>query len=110
LRLDHMRNTYQPYSDSTLSLFRAFSSSHNIAPYYIYLLFLHDALPIFHAILGRAPVLGFRLPDAVGGGRLADLRHDRARARPGPDRKSTRLNSSHVSNSYAVSTLKKKEH
>src|SRR6266513_1350276 len=43
--------------------------------------------------------------------RSADIagRARAARPRPAPDRKSTRLNSSHVSNSYAVCCLKKKK-
>src|SRR5439155_17643679 len=41
----------------------------------------------------------------------ADLRHSfRRRAVPGRDRKSTRLNSSHVAISYAVFCLKKKKY
>src|SRR6266511_4459030 len=59
----------------------------------IYTLSLHDALPISRKPRQRAPPR-------------------RARpARPGPprDRKSTRLNSSHVKISYAVFSLKKKK-
>src|SRR5690349_22822018 len=65
---------------------------------YIYTLSLHDALPIFDQI--RVVALGaFELDDllavlVVGGG--------------AGDRKSTRLNSSHVEISYAVFCLKKK--
>src|SRR6266852_8310321 len=45
-----------------------------------------------------------------GGGRLGRDGRDRLRpARPPPDRKSTRLNSSHGSISYAVFCLKKKK-
>src|SRR5438309_2505586 len=62
----------------------------------IYTLSLHDALPIL---------------DAGGGRRRAHRRHrDRARGPLGrADRKSTRLNSSHSSISYAVFCLKKKK-
>src|SRR5437868_8438915 len=60
----------------------------------IYTLSLHDALPIF-----RLPSARPRCPAA--GGRSGDRDH--------PDRKSTRLNSSHVSISYAVFCLKKKK-
>src|SRR5207302_11076669 len=73
----------------------------------IYTLSLHDALPIW----GDADVQGLpRLPGVDL--RLAE-RDDRARD-PGPlppegDRKSTRLNSSHVKISYAVFCLKKKK-
>src|SRR6266513_5588517 len=60
----------------------------------IYTLSLHDALPISRASSHRAP------------GRPAASRRPRRRRR---DRKSTRLNSSHVSISYAVFCLKKKQ-
>src|SRR5699024_11876591 len=81
---------------------------------------LHDALPIYQP---------GRLPGALGGSRPAALQRggrgcgrrcaghppDLAGDGPGPghhaarrDRKSTRLNSSHVSISYAVFCLKKK--
>src|SRR5256885_3834727 len=88
----------------------------------IYPLSLHDALPICHHD-GRqrrvqvAAKGGFRLeglaPEVVedrapaGGqrrGRDKDQRRDRH-----PDRKSTRLNSSHLVISYAVFCLKKKK-
>src|SRR5688500_19590453 len=65
----------------------------------IYTLSLHDALPIFrigaahgHALNGNG--------DHVLHGRRLDVR--------GRDRKSTRLNSSHLVISYAVFCLKKK--
>src|SRR6266513_4675272 len=67
------------------------------APTEIYTLSLHDALPI--------SIRWFR-PDGTvhwaGPGRAT------RRATPDRDRKSTRLNSSHVSISYAVFCLKKK--
>src|SRR5208282_6672318 len=59
----------------------------------IYTLSLHDALPIFHG-----PVSTTR-PTAPGS----------RGSRPVKDRKSTRLNSSHGSISYAVFCLKKKK-
>src|SRR5271157_6294458 len=59
----------------------------------IYTLSLHDALPILH----RHMALGHRLQS------LGDLG-----GVPVQDRKSTRLNSSHVRSSYAVFCLKKK--
>src|SRR3989442_5981149 len=67
----------------------------------IYTLSLHDALPI---------CTGDRRQRA----RLGDDRRDRAQRRRAPcvhggDRKSTRLNSSHVRISYAVFCLKKKK-
>src|SRR5699024_11871719 len=88
---------------------------------------LHDALPIFPTA-GTAPVLdrgrplrdGRRESSALGAGppRRIPAAHGAVEllsAVPGgsdrsgqPDRKSTRLNSSHVSISYAVFCLKKK--
>src|SRR5688572_31066871 len=66
----------------------------------IYTLSLHDALPIYRAGDGR------------GGGRPAHgpprPRQGRLRPPARPDRKSTRLNSSHSQTSYAVFCLKKK--
>src|SRR3712207_6859482 len=55
------------------------------------------------------------LPEArarVGGVAVPDhrVRRDRAAHGLGPDRKSTRLNSSHANISYAVFCLKKKKH
>src|SRR5215471_10331696 len=62
----------------------------------IYTLSLHDALPI-RGLAGRRFLLGHRLAAFP------------PRRRPVPDRKSTRLNSSHVEISYAVFCLKKKK-
>src|SRR5699024_11652069 len=61
----------------------------------IYTLSLHDALPISHQPVVMPPSPGDMGQRACEGGA------------PG-DRKSTRLNSSHVSISYAVFCLKKK--
>src|SRR5438552_10672818 len=80
------------------------------APTEIYTLSLHDALPISAA---REP----RQQPGAGGRRRAHqadqprsrlLARRAARAAPGQDRKSTRLNSSHQIISYAVFCLKKK--
>src|SRR5437899_6386987 len=70
----------------------------------IYTLSLHDALPISD---WRCRYLGdperyVQLADIVGA-RLSDRK-------PAGDRKSTRLNSSHLGISYAVFCLKKKIH
>src|SRR5204863_9771279 len=67
----------------------------------IYTLSLHDALPILSR---RAEARRRVRPDPAGRAVSAD-------APPGPDqdRKSTRLNSSHVEISYAVFCLKKKK-
>src|SRR5690625_6807367 len=68
----------------------------------IYSLSLHDALPIFSlqpAELGRTSGNRWRHRRGSAPARPADRR---------TDRKSTRLNSSHVAISYAVFCLKKK--
>src|SRR5437773_4785415 len=76
----------------------------------IYTLSLHDALPIFRIV---------ELEQMTGGIRAAICPTSRAlpfdlaaqpgaRHAPGADRKSTRLNSSHITISYAVFCLKKK--
>src|SRR5207302_8708308 len=73
-----------------------------------YTLSLHDALPIFDCSTARRP------PDQSSAGEPGDpgrhlLRHRRDHPRLDADRKSTRLNSSHVKISYAVFCLKKKK-
>src|SRR5476651_447849 len=80
------------------------SSGHPLFPFFfffndtatteIYTLSLHDALPILN---GRVHATG-----------ATSLYPSECRAHP--DRKSTRLNSSHANNSYAVFCLKKKKH
>src|SRR5690349_25143350 len=85
------------------------------APTEIYTLSLHDALPIFERGQQLVGVehglarLGIRLQ--VGHRRLGSVhRVPRTMALgTGGDRKSTRLNSSHVEISYAVFCLKKKK-
>src|SRR3989442_14428631 len=70
----------------------------------IYTLSLHDALPISSQVSFSAGAGG------RGGGRHALYRELRAGRRVDTaDRKSTRLNSSHVRISYAVFCLKKKK-
>src|SRR5207248_9750439 len=67
----------------------------------IYTLSLHDALPIWRRrCRSRSPQ-----PAGTSSGAGAPVRADSARS---PDRKSTRLNSSHRTISYAVVCLKKK--
>src|SRR5438874_13126564 len=68
----------------------------------IYTLSLHDALPILDAACGSA-ISGCRLPDKARGAGLGE------EGSHSKDRKSTRLNSSHVEISYAVFCLKKKK-
>src|SRR3989442_4031863 len=76
----------------------------------IYTLSLHDALPIYRVPLAHGGAKGLERPQERLGVRGLDrvARSDRARATR--DRKSTRLNSSHVRISYAVFCLKKKKH
>src|SRR3712207_7682711 len=79
----------------------------------IYTLSLHDALPIFPEVeppVGREHAHRF---EQIVEGRRADAKQRVAGAGEldllGPDRKSTRLNSSHANISYAVFCLKKKK-
>src|SRR5438067_6648672 len=78
-------------------LFFFFSAS---APTAIYTLSLHDALPIFGWLTGMA--------GGVGGATSGCFDRHPLNI-PAEDRKSTRLNSSHASTSYAVFCLKKKK-
>src|SRR3989442_3017086 len=76
------------------------------APTEIYPLSLHAALPISppRDRRGRVVRRAARVLSAVGAARAR-----RARPQTAPDRKSTRLNSSHVRTSYAVFCLEKKQ-
>src|SRR3712207_7628452 len=81
----------------------------------IYTLSLHDALPIWPAGGPRHPQRedqpqsrGPHRPARPGAGGRRPARGGRAQ-RGAPDRKSTRLNSSHANISYAVFCLKKKK-
>src|SRR5438874_4901722 len=65
----------------------------------IYTLSLHDALPISRRVLRLSQVVRTRSGDSG----------EALRPPPVRDRKSTRLNSSHVEISYAVFCLKKKK-
>src|SRR5204862_2523208 len=79
--------------------------SHDTSTTHIYTLSLHDALPICH----REAWAEERIAPAraEGAARASGSGGQRRIVRPG-DRKSTRLNSSHVEISYAVFCLKKK--
>src|SRR2546421_5981034 len=71
----------------------------------IYTLSLHDALPIsLQALCGTAPAAKGTKPKIECPGEQDDVNKNRR-----PDRKSTRLNSSHDQISYAVFCLKKKK-
>src|SRR2546429_5935956 len=83
----------------------------------IYTLSLHDALPIYFFQFGaRVGAMGAELVEQgdVCAGNMTDVRQQPGNdsivgRRPGEDRKSTRLNSSHGYISYAVFCLKKKK-
>src|SRR3712207_7960870 len=87
----------------------------------IYTLSLHDALPICPGPSPGSPPDSRsagpttprgdhdRCAQAGGDGAAAARRHPRPGGLPAPDRKSTRLNSSHANISYAVFCLKKKK-
>src|SRR5437870_12756321 len=85
----------------------------NTAPTEIYTLSLHDALPICVQAAHRARArqqAAIALGPAARGDLSAQSGHlRRPRDRIPGDRKSTRLNSSHVAISYAVFCLKKKK-
>src|SRR2546426_2361361 len=103
-----------------LSLFAAFFFFffNDTATTEIYTLSLHDALPISDdgrgggapadapAVRRAAHLLAAGPRPQRGGGDVGAREPDRDRA---PDRKSTRLNSSHLVISYAVFCLKKKK-
>src|SRR5438876_10121464 len=73
----------------------------------IYTLSLHDALPISFGVSHLAPI-GSAPQLVVGHRRITGEVVSREGIEPLLDRKSTRLNSSHPSISYAVFCLKKK--
>src|SRR5207245_9136615 len=104
-------------SGSSSTPFALLFSNYPPTPH-IYPLSLHDALPISHRA-GRRPAAWCSAPgdDAVRRAAAGGPLHGAGLGgctRPGPrdqgreDRKSTRLNSSHGSISYAVFCLKKK--
>src|SRR5437868_12545128 len=86
----------EQWRSATSSAFRSTAPN----PTHASTLSLHDALPI-SGRGGNQPI-GARRRD------LERLLHEHVKASAGGDRKSTRLNSSHVSSSYAVFCLKKK--
>src|SRR5690606_41990427 len=100
----------------------AYYSFHDTATTELYTLSLHDALPIFHRALDEMRVrkdgrcedrgeseagIAADRPDGPPA-QVRDRGGRRAGSGRGTDRKSTRLNSSHVKISYAVFCLKKK--
>src|SRR5437773_8337625 len=88
-----------------------FIYSSDTAPTKVYTLSLHDALPIFGAVGEAARAFGGLAEDlavlSIEDGKRGRL-FGKCRLRDRQDRKSTRLNSSHITISYAVFCLKKK--
>src|SRR5436190_2905556 len=89
---------YHFYSRTITSFSPLFFFFNDTATTEIYTLSLHDALPISPR----------RAAAARGGPPWSSRTARRPACRPPPDRKSTRLNSSHTVISYAVFCLKKK--
>src|SRR5690606_40881365 len=86
-------------------------------PPHLYLLSLHDALPIFdflginyytRGVMRHAPAVAPLRAERVPQ-RTRIITETGWEVHPESDRKSTRLNSSHVKSSYAVFCLKKKK-
>src|SRR2546430_6026710 len=78
----------------------------------IYTLSLHDALPIYLRSFTGAPrssILTLRDSEPVACDKIIHLAQSAHPTPAVPDRKSTRLNSSHSQISYAVFCLKKKK-
>src|SRR5690606_41199626 len=104
-----------PFPSATPSMYIVpFFINYTATPY-IYTLSLHDALPISvrspHPVPGDRGRLGVEV-GAVARHHLRPLGHEHLEdhaAVDDRDRKSTRLNSSHVKISYAVFCLKKKK-
>src|SRR5690606_40806090 len=93
---------------SMLTLLLSFSLS-NTAPSVLYTLSLHDALPILaHSAHRTEHPVALRCDGHRYGIRYGDRHCSRRWSWRSADRKSTRLNSSHVKISYAVFCLKKK--
>src|SRR5439155_25067932 len=101
----------------TLYYFYLLFSFNDTPPTTIYTLSLHDALPIYDGPVrlerrrhvGEAVRVVARLHRHREQAARARVENDRRRDGGGADRKSTRLNSSHVAISYAVFCLKKKK-
>src|SRR5690349_22833601 len=87
------------------SSFFSFFFFNDTATTEIYTLSLHDALPILCSRLTCAATSGSRAHSVT----CSPLRARRSASVVPQDRKSTRLNSSHVEISYAVFCLKKKK-
>src|SRR5438874_12283505 len=94
---------YSTFSVCLLLSFSSFFFFNDTATTEIYTLSLHDALPIYLSASANTASNNCRY-------RSSDSAPSRTRRSPAKrDRKSTRLNSSHVEISYAVFCLKKKK-
>src|SRR5256885_12883417 len=96
----------QSYVCIVFTLFFIFFFFNDTATTEIYTLSLHDALPISGRALRSGPRQYLFAPATCGNRRSQQRRW--CRSRSWRDRKSTRLNSSHLVISYAVFCLKKK--
>src|SRR5699024_12617828 len=105
----------------SLSLLFLSSSFYPMPPPALYTLSLHDALPIYWDADARGTIIGISRGTTAGHIARATLEAIAMQSRDvlkameadsgiALDRKSTRLNSSHVSISYAVFCLEKKKH
>src|SRR5690606_41021903 len=95
-------------SSCALCFFFPFFFLQSPAPTGLYTLSLHDALPIFRPDSSMSPWSASRSP-LIAANRLLLPQPLRPITPTRQDRKSTRLNSSHVKISYAVFCLKKKK-
>src|SRR5436309_15826862 len=97
------------YNYTIYLITRFFFFFNDPAPTEIYTLSLHDALPISEGLLRE--LFALTKSDEVTPERVHLALRERESGLPPPDadRKSTRLNSSHVKISYAVFCLKKKK-
>src|SRR5207253_10512863 len=97
MQLQLSKSTFISQFTDNVSLILVFFFFNDTATTEIYTLSLHDALPIYRLTHRAGPA-----PPAI---RVPNDEPHRQKA----DRKSTRLNSSHVAISYAVFCLKKKK-
>src|SRR2546427_12397889 len=107
-------NTLRSYSSYITLLSYFFFFFNDTATTEIYTLSLHDALPICpKSLINSQKRLSKnsdrRAPRSSILAQLGGVAHPEARDPRHPDRKSTRLNSSHSQISYAVFCLKKKK-
>src|SRR5437773_10513698 len=103
--LDALHYTVMVYTYSSLLLSSIFFFFTATAPTAIYTLSLHDALPISLRLDG----IKRGHPDVCADRSRRDRGRPESVKRRTGDRKSTRLNSSHITISYAVFCLKKKK-